>query len=95
MCAIDGTEIIIQRPADPELEEFFFSAKKKQHSINILFLVLLDGQIIYKSKAFTGNFCDQSAWNFTNLRDAFIGLYISTLTVHHDTYHSQALWNRW
>ena len=43
VCAIDGTEIIIQRPDDPELEELFFSPKKKQHSINILFLVLLDG----------------------------------------------------
>ena len=79
VCAIDGTEIIIQRPEDPELEQLFFSAKKKQHSINILFLVLLDGRIIYKSKAFTGNFCDQSAWNFTNLRDTFVGEYALVL----------------
>ena len=77
----DGTEIIIHRPNDETLQRFYYSAKKKQHSINVLFVVLLDGRIIYKSKAYTGNVSDQGAWNYEKLRDRFIGLLLGMLLV--------------
>ena len=52
VCAIDGCEFRIQRPHDDELEDFFFSAKKKQNSISGIFIVLRYGRIIYKSRHF-------------------------------------------
>ena len=96
VCAIDGCEFRIQRPHDDELEDFFFSAKKKQNSINVIFIVLLDGRIIYKSKALSGDFGDQSAWNFTKLRDKFVGKNHCTLQSPYSSLsHRQALWHCW
>ena len=47
-------------------KEALFS-KKKQHSLNILVIVLLSGEIIYLSPVDTGS-CDQSIWNSKELR---------------------------
>jgi hypothetical protein len=41
--------------------------KKKQHLLNALFIVLLDGRIIYRSPLDAGS-CDQNLWNKLDLR---------------------------
>jgi hypothetical protein len=46
--------------------------KKKQHLLNALFIVLLDGRIIYCSPLDAGS-CDQNHWNKLELRKQFEG----------------------
>jgi hypothetical protein len=69
ICVVDGSEWRIQRPKD---ESKYYSAKKKQHSLNILFIVLLGGEIIYRSPFAMGAH-DQREWNTFEVRQKFIG----------------------
>lgn len=73
VAVLDGTEPQIPRPADPAKESSTYSAKKKQHSRNVLILVwILTGLIIWVSATFRGAH-DQRDFNRTDLRDRFIG----------------------
>jgi hypothetical protein len=44
--AVDGTEVMIFRPA-PAFQKSRFSAKKRQHALNILVVVRLDGRVLW------------------------------------------------
>jgi hypothetical protein len=44
--AVDGTEVMIFRPA-PSFQKSRFSAKKRQHALNILVVVRLDGRVLW------------------------------------------------
>ncbi len=44
--------------------------KKQQHLLNVLFIVLLDGRIIYISPTDIGS-CDQSLWNSLELQKKY------------------------
>lgn len=69
VCVVDGSEWRIQRPKE---QAKYYSAKKKQHSINTLFVVLLGGEIIYRTPYAKGAH-DQREWNAHNIREKFIG----------------------
>jgi hypothetical protein len=69
VCVVDGSEWRIYRPKD---ESTYYSAKKKQHSLNTLFVVVLGGEIIYRSPYAKGAH-DQREWNAFNVRSKFIG----------------------
>ena len=68
---MDGCEFTISRPDDSDLQAYFYSAKKKQHSINVLFVVTLDGRIIYKSPIYSGKCDDQGAFIRCGIRAKF------------------------
>ena len=68
---MDGCEFVIARPENSVLEKLFYSQKKKQHSINVLFVVLLNGRIIYRSQCNSGKCDDQGAFNKTDIRARF------------------------
>lgn len=67
---VDGTEIRISRPATEPHQKKHYSVKKKQHSLNVLVIVLLNGEIIYLSPIDAGS-CDQTIWNHENLRKLY------------------------
>src|SRR5690606_20393162 len=71
IAVVDGTEIQISRPSDDVEERKCYSSKKKQHSLNAMFIVLIDGTIIYCSKT-SRKLNDQALWNELNLRDLFL-----------------------
>lgn len=71
-CVLDGTEIRISRPSSKDMQRSVYSAKKKQHSVNVLIISLLNGKIIYVSPIRQGT-SDQAQWNELNLRSRFIG----------------------
>ena len=72
VAVVDGSEFKIQRPSKEPYQWKHFSVKKKQHSLNALFIVLLDGRIIYHSPLDAGS-CDQNLWNKLELRKRFEG----------------------
>ena len=69
--AIDGTEIRIRRPSDPVEERAHYSVKHKQHALNLLVIVQLNGVIRWFSPA-TKMLQDQAAWNNLGIRDWFV-----------------------
>lgn len=70
ICVVDGSEIKIKRPSiEPDQTEVY-SAKKKQHSMNFLLIVLLNGVIIKFSAPDRGS-NDQSLWNREQYRQLF------------------------
>jgi hypothetical protein len=71
VCVVDGTEIRISRPSKELFQTPSYSGKKKQHSLNILLLTWLNGEIYFSKARVGGN--NQSQWNEENLRDRFIG----------------------
>jgi hypothetical protein len=62
VAVVDGTEIRINRPSDPHLQRAVYSVKKKQHSISILLICILDGILLYVSDPLIGA-NDQQHWN--------------------------------
>jgi hypothetical protein len=72
VCVVDGTEIRISRPSKEPFQKLSYSGKKKQHTLNILLLTWLNGEIFYFSNARVGS-NDQSHFNEEKLRDRFIG----------------------
>ena len=71
IAVVDGTEIQISRPSDDVEECKCYSSKKNQYSLNAMFIVLIDGTIIYCSKT-SRKLNDQALWNELNLRDLFL-----------------------
>ena len=72
VCVVDGTEIRIARPSKEPTQTRTWSGKKKQNSLNVMFITYLNGVIIYFSAVRVGAH-DQSHWNELHLRDRFIG----------------------
>ena len=72
ICVIDGTEIRISRPSDPVIQTSTWSAKKKQNSLNVMFMTKLNGEITYFSPLRVGAH-DQAHWNELGLRETFLG----------------------
>lgn len=58
-CTIDCTEILIDRPHDPELQAQTWSDYKKQNTIKFLVGIAPNGHISFLSKAWGGGACDQ------------------------------------
>jgi hypothetical protein len=46
VCVVDSSEFRMKRPSTEPHQSDIYSAKKKQHSLNVLFVVLLNGIII-------------------------------------------------
>ena len=72
VACVDGTEIRVPRPKDKSKQRKHFSVKKHQHSLNFLFVTLLNGVIIFVSKHFV-NANDQAMFNKTGIRKKFEG----------------------
>ena len=70
VCVVDGSEIRISRPSDDETQRKTWSGKKKQNSLNVMFITKLNGEIVYFSPLRVGAH-DQSHWNELHLRDWF------------------------
>jgi hypothetical protein len=70
VCVVDGTEIRVSRPSIEPYQTKLYSGKKK-HSLNVLFIVLLTGEIIFCSPFRIGSH-DQAQWNELKLREKFI-----------------------
>jgi len=68
--AIDGTEIRIRRPSDSVEERAHWSVKHKQHALNLLVIVQLNGIIRWFSPT-TKVLQDQAAWNAIGIRAWF------------------------
>ena len=62
VCMADGTEIEISCPSDPVTQQWTWSAKKKQNTLNVMIITKLNGEIIYFSPLCVGAH-DQSHWN--------------------------------
>lgn len=71
-CVVDGSEFKIPRPAS-KMESRFYSYKKHQHALNLLFIVAFDGRILWWSPKQDGPPHDQSWWNSCGLRENFEG----------------------
>ena len=71
ICVVDGTEIRISRPVSNKKQHSVYSVKKKQHSVNVLIISLLNGKIIYVSPLKHGS-CDQAQWNELQLWNQFL-----------------------
>jgi hypothetical protein len=67
---VDGTEIPIGKPGSRDLEQSHYSAKKKQHALNVLVITDLDGRILWRSEV-CNTLSDQSLWNASNIRSYF------------------------
>jgi hypothetical protein len=65
--AIDGTEVRIGRPSKDESTRY--SAKKKQHSLNLMVLVKLNGDFVMVSDPYDGVPNDQGQWKDLGWRD--------------------------
>ena len=72
VCIVDGSEIQISRPKNKELQRRTWSAKKKQNSLNVMFITKLNGEILFYSPFRIGAH-DQSHWKELNLRQRFVG----------------------
>lgn len=70
VCVVDGTEIQISRPAKKSFSSRVYSGKKKQHSLNVMVITKLNGEIVYYSPLRVGAH-DQSHWNELDLRKKF------------------------
>ena len=70
VCVVDGSEIRISRPSNNYLQIKTYSKKKKQHSLNVMFITNLVGKILYFSPHRIGAH-DQSHWNELGLRQMF------------------------
>ena len=68
VCSVDGSEFKIPR----KHRDGFYSQKKKQYSLNALFIVNLQGKFLYNSSMVPGAH-DQREWNHFNLRERFVG----------------------
>ena len=68
--ALDGTEIRIRRPSQPEQQRSHYSVKHKQHALNVLVIVECNGIIRWFSPM-TNMLCDQKAWNSLGIRTWF------------------------
>jgi hypothetical protein len=55
------------QPAKEPYQNQHYSAKKKQHTLNMLVIVLLSGEIIALSPIVTGS-CNQTIWNDQEFR---------------------------
>ena len=67
---VDGAEFSIVRPCDPEYARAHYSVKKKQFSLNVLFFVSCDGQLLW----FCGPYDhahDQACWLESGMRARF------------------------
>jgi hypothetical protein len=71
VCAVDGTEIRVGRPAKGAMKNPHYSAKKKQYALNVLLVVRLDGIIIHCEDP-QPKMQDQNVWNATPLRPRFV-----------------------
>ena len=49
VCVVDGSEIEISRPSEPSTQRKTWSGKKKQNSLNVMFITKLGGEILYYS----------------------------------------------
>ena len=78
VCVIDGTELRISRPSKEPLQRQTWSGKKKQNSLNVMFITLLNGEIIFFSPVRIGAH-DQAHFNELNLRERFIGKHFGIL----------------
>ena len=57
LCAIDGVEITIGKSTHKKLDDTFYSVKKSQHSINIIVICALDGQLLPQIHEFQKHAC--------------------------------------
>ena len=55
VCIVDGSEIQISRPKNKELQRRTWSAKKKQNSLNVMFITKLNGEILSESVLMTNH----------------------------------------
>ena len=67
--AMDGCKFIVNCPKDSNIQGLFYSSKKKQHSVNLLMMVTLDGRIVWKSPLLCGKCDDQSGFIRTGIRE--------------------------
>jgi hypothetical protein len=72
VCVVDGSEIRVSRPSKEPYQRKHYSGKKKQHSVNIMFICNLAGEILYYSSAIDGAH-DQRDWNSLGLQRLFEG----------------------
>ena len=70
VAVVDGAELPISRPSDDELQYKVYSAKKKQHSMNVLIAATILGQLSYVGDASQVH-NDQALWNKSGLRQRF------------------------
>ena len=70
MAVVDCTEIKITTSSNREIENEKYSIKKRIHSVNVLIVVVLNGQCIYVSDAHPVSH-DQKQWNLLGLRKHF------------------------
>ena len=66
VCVVGGTEICISHPKNKKYQSKVYLGKKKQHSLNLMVIMKLNGEIIYYSPLQVGAH-DQSHWNEFNL----------------------------
>lgn len=57
--AVDGSEQPTSRSSNPILDTAYYSTKKKQHSINIVAIVTLDGFLLWLSQSYPGGTADR------------------------------------
>lgn len=63
----DGTEREIQRPKDPERQKFFFSGKKKTHTLKNNFIADAGSRkVVYLSGTYEGKKHDKKIWDEEN-----------------------------
>lgn len=55
---IDATEQAIERPKNPEIQEIYYSGKKKQHTFKTEIRTTLQGEIVYVSPSCEGSIHD-------------------------------------
>ena len=61
-CILDGTEIQISQPKNKDLQGATWRGKKKQNTLNVMFITKLNGEIIYYRPYHIGAH-DQAHWN--------------------------------
>ena len=71
ICCMDGMEVEILKPGDTFLQSLLYSTKKKQFSLDFIFICLTDGCVIYKSSALAGKCDDQGGYLCTGIRSKF------------------------
>lgn len=73
VCAVDGVEFRVKHPEKKDTALLHASKKKRgQHALNVVFIVLLNGVIIYRTPLYPGA-CDQTIWNVEKMRERFVG----------------------
>jgi hypothetical protein len=66
---VDGSEFRIGRP-DAENQHSRYSFKKHQHALNVLFVVTLQGRILWVSDPYDDVPNDQGQWKMTKFRES-------------------------